>query len=1031
LELALPEDTGRKILIMLSSASLVTLDPTSVVSAAFPIILQYAPELLGEFVKGAVFSEAWSALKGIFRRHKKNGEVSDQEVLEYLGYLKDNEEELKELISEIQGTLEELAKKREDCALEMVAIFKDLISQEEFEKQISADISDRLQAGLNSYLEELVGRVSEETKRELEKLREEIFLSLQTIARRDLKELREDKDLEDPSVNIISDRILVESEYLRTVAGEVIAKAHDKRLVFIVGEAGIGKSKLLYLIWKKLKERKEEVAYLLNLRETPLYHGVLFYDDFKTNYFDPLMFPALTTRKLVITIRDFEYEKLRSKSEFKKLEDSGAVLHVYLNKEALEREFLVKLAEKYLEAHELKVSEEVVDKIVAKSERLPIYITTLIEHCASTGIKIEEFIERVPSGIFKLIGEILYSTFYTPPTEKREAEIEVWALSTLAALADWEGLMHEKHLEALKTELRSRLRKLDDSVRFYDLSNYKYLLKKVGSFYWFKHWTWSSVLSTVYDGDLEEFGDIKDNLGIIHNYLRYSELDFDALLKTSYFNALEGSKKEEKLALFMGYLILHSRFSFDLEMYENVFEKLEEFYETNKMPKIAAVLVCGLYNLIIFFGKNGELGKADEKGVRLKELYEAHKTPEIAVMLASGIYNLITLFGNSGELEKAEEKEARLKELYEAHKTPEIAVMLAMGLFNLITSSCHSGELEKAEEKGVRLKELYEAHKTPEIAAQLANGLVNLITHFGVSGELEKAEERGVRLKELYEAHKTPEIAVRLAIGLYNLITYFCASGELEKAEEKEARLKELYEAHKTPEIAVRLAMGIYNLITYFYASGELKKAEEKETRLKELYEAHKTSEIAVELSKGLVNLIAGFGNSGELKKAEEKETQLRELYEAHKSPEIAVLFASGLVNLTICFDESGDLKKAEEREARLNELYEESRRTPEIAIVFTKGLFNLLTSFSMRGELEKAEEKEARLKELYEVHKNHEIAVWFARGLCNLIFAFKLRNEIEKCWNYCDKLSELSVQHESLEILKIYTKALNSISDF
>jgi hypothetical protein len=999
LELALPEDTGRKILIMLSSASLVTLDPTSVVSAAFPIILQYAPELLGEFVKGAVFSEAWNALKGIFRRRKKNGEVSDQEVLEYLGYLKDNEEELKELISEIQGTLEELAKKREDCALEMVAIFKDLISQEEFEKQISADISDRLQAGLNSYLEELVGRVSEETKRELEKLREEIFLSLQTIAR---------------SVNIISDRILVESEYLRTVAGEVIAKAHDKRLVFIVGEAGIGKSKLLYLIWKKLKERKEEVAYLLNLRETPLYHGVLFYDDFKTNYFDPLMFPALTTRK----------EKLRSKSEFKKLEDSGAVLHVYLNKEALEREFLVKLAEKYLEAHELKVSEEVVDKIVAKSERLPIYITTLIEHCASTGIKIEEFIERVPSGIFKLIGEILYSTFYTPPTEKREAEIEVWALSTLAALADWEGLMHEKHLEALKTELRSRLRKLDDSVRFYDLSNYKYLLKKVGSFYWFKHWTWSSVLSTVYDGDLEEFGDIKDNLGIIHNYLRYSELDFDALLKTSYFNALEGSKKEEKLALFMGYLILHSRFSFDLEMYENVFEKLEEFYETNKMPKIAAVLVCGLYNLIIFFGKNGELGKADEKGVRLKELYEAHKTPEIAVMLASGIYNLITLFGNSGELEKAEEKEARLKELYEAHKTPEIAVMLAMGLFNLITSSCHSGELEKAEEKGVRLKELYEAHKTPEIAAQLANGLVNLITHFGVSGELEKAEERGVRLKELYEAHKTPEIAVRLAIGLYNLITYFCASGELEKAEEKEARLKELYEAHKTPEIAVRLAMGIYNLITYFYASGELKKAEEKETRLKELYEAHKTSEIAVELSKGLVNLIAGFGNSGELKKAEEKETQLRELYEAHKSPEIAVLFASGLVNLTICFDESGDLKKAEEREARLNELYEESRRTPEIAIVFTKGLFNLLTSFSMRGELEKAEEKEARLKELYEVHKNHEIAVWFARGLCNLIFAFKLRNEIEKCWNYCDKLSELSVQHESLEIL-------NSISDF
>jgi len=724
LKLTLPEDTGGRIanLIMLSSASLVTLNPTLVVSAAFPIILQYAPELLGEFAKSAVFGEAWNALKRKFGSRKRKGEVSDQEVLEFLRSLKDNEGELKELVSEIQDTLEELTREKKDFALKMVETFKDLVLQEEFKKQISAEISEGLQEGLNSYSEELACRVSGENKRELEKLQEEILLQLQTIIRRDLKELREDKDLEDPSVNIISDRILVESEYLRRIAEEVIARANKKRLVFVVGEAGVGKSKLLYLIWKKLKERGEVVGYPLNLRETPLYHGVLFYDDFKSDFFDPLTFRALTVRGLVLTIRDFEYEKLRSNSEFKKLEESGAVLPFYLNKEALEHEFLFELTERYIEANKLKASKEVIDKIVAKSEGLSIYITTLIEHCASTGVKIEEIIKRVPSGIFKLIGEIIYSTFYKPP------EKEVWALSTLAALAHWQGLMHEKHLEALKQGMRSKLKKLDDSAMFYDLSNYEYLLNKVGSFYRFKHWTWVSVLAAVYAGDLEYFGDLKDNLGIIRRYLSYSELDFDNLLKASYFNALEDTKdREEKLELFMHYLFLPSRYFFDLEMYAGAVEKLEGFFEEEKTPEIAAVLAKGLVNLIAGFGKSGELEKAEEKETRLKELYEAEKTPEIAAELASGLYNLITYFVKSGELEKAEEKETRLKELYEAEKTPEIAAVLASGLYNLILAFKHRNELEKCWNYCDKLSELSMQHDSLKISKIYTQAL-NLIS---------------------------------------------------------------------------------------------------------------------------------------------------------------------------------------------------------------------------------------------------------------------------------------------------------------
>ena len=889
MKLTLPEDTGRRIanLIILSSASLVTLNPTLVVSAAFPIILQYAPEVLGEFAKSAVFGEAWNALKRIFAGRKRKEEVSDQEVLEHLISLKDNEGGLKELVSEIQDTLEELTREKEDFALKMVETFKDLVSQEGFKKQISAEISERLQEGLNSYSEELACRVSEENKRELEKLREEILLQLQTIVRRDLKELREDEDLKDPSVNIISDTILVESEYLRRIAEEVIAKASKKRLVFVVGEAGVGKSKLLYLIWKKLKERREEVGYLLNLRETPLYHGVLFYDDFKSDYFDPLIFPALATKRLVVTIRDFEYEKLRSNLEFKKLEESGAVLPVYLNKEALEHEFLFELTERYIEANKLKASKEVIDKIVAKSEGLSIYITTLIEHCASTGVKIEEIIKRVPSGIFKLIGEIIYSTFYKPP------EKEVWALSTLAALAHWQGLMHEKHLEALKQGMRSKLKKLDDSVRFYDLSNYEYLLNKVGSFYRFKHWTWVSVLSAVYAGNLEEFGDLKDDLKIIHRYLRYSELDFDELLKTSYFKALEGSKGKEKLGLFKGYLFLPSRYFFDLEMYAEAVEKLDGFYRANKRPEIAVVFARGLHNLIIHFCESGELKKAEEKEAKLNKLYEVHKTPEIAVVFAWGLVNFTKYFGKSGDLRKAEEKEIRLNELYEFHKTSEIAVEFAKGLVNL--TKYDNRDLKKVEEREARLNELYEVYRTLEIAVVFASGLYNLINHFCESGELQKAEEKETRLNKLYKAHKTLEIAVEFTKGLYNLITYFCESGELQKAEEKEAKLNKLYEVHKTPEITVVFAKGLVNLIVGLGKIRELKKAMKKEERLNELYEFHKTPEIAIELANGLYNLILAFKRGNEIEKCWNYCDKLSELSVQHDSLQISEIYTQAL----------------------------------------------------------------------------------------------------------------------------------------
>ncbi|MCD6455550.1 MAG: hypothetical protein J7K81_01995 [Methanophagales archaeon] len=72
---------------------------------------------------------------------------------------------------------------------------------------------------------------------------------------------------------------------------------------------------------------------------------------------------------------------------------------------------------------------------------------------------------------------------------------------------------------------------------------------------------------------------------IIHRYLRYSELDFDELLKTSYFKALEGSKDREKLGLFKGYLFLPSRHFFDLEMYAGAVEKLEGFLRRKRRRK--------------------------------------------------------------------------------------------------------------------------------------------------------------------------------------------------------------------------------------------------------------------------------------------------------------------------------------------------------------------------------------------------------------------------------------------------------------
>jgi DNA replication protein DnaC/predicted GIY-YIG superfamily endonuclease len=822
-----------------------TLNPGLVVSTAFPIILQYAPELVEEFTKSAVFGEAWNVLKRWFvnRKGKGTGE-SNQEILEELHKIEDNKEELKSLVVEINDAINKLTEEREDCAVDVVRAEKELISQEEFVSQISDDVSERLQSGLRSYLK--ASRVSGENKLEIEKQKDEILSALQKIGRKDLKELREDEDLEDPRVNIIKDRVLVESKYLTEKAKDVISSVLSGRSIFIVGEAGVGKSKLLYSIWKELKERGENVAYLLNLRETPIYDGVLFYDNFTSELFDPLVFPALTNRKFVLTIRDVEYEKIQRKQTLRDIKD--ATVFIDLNKSDLEHEFLLELTKKYLGEYKLEASDETVNKILYKSEGLPIYISTLIEQCASRSMKIEDCIEKVPSGIYKLIGEILLDTFY----KAWDGEIEVWAFSTLAALAQWEGNMHEKHLEALKQEIKDNLKRLDDTVKFRDLLLYKYLLIKSGQFYFFKHSSWVEVVSAIYGNKnkLEDFGDLAEDLGVINKYLRYSTLNFDHLLKSAYFKALEESKEAtEKFDLLYSYLFFPSNYFSEIKMYTRAVDELAKLCEEHKTYEFA--LAMGLVNLITLLGERGMLENAEEREKELKKLYDKHKTSEFASVFSRGLYNLITYFSECGELTKAEEKEKDLKDLYDDYETPEITSNLASGLYNLVTYFSTYGNVKKAEEKEKELIKLYREHKTHEIALELANGLVNLIFYFGEREDF-AAIKREEELKDIYveyrtyEEYRTPKISEAFARGLRNLMAHFINKGKLEEAIKREEEVKELYKNHhKTHKIALELATVLRNLIIGFRDHNNLEEAVKRQKELKELCEEHKTPEFA------------------------------------------------------------------------------------------------------------------------------------------------------------------------------------------
>jgi len=773
ISLLLPDGSGEKIanfLEMLTAVTLgLTLSPELVVSTTFPIILQYTPGLVEEFTKSVAFGEAWNVLKRrLVNRKGKGTRANDQEVIEELRKIEDNEEELKSIIVEINEAIKKLTEEREDCAVDIVVVEKALISQDEFVSQISADVSERLQSGLKSYLEEIVNRISEKNKIKIVKLSDEILQMLQKIGRKDLQELRDDEDLEDPRVSIIKDRVLVESKYLREKAKDVISSVLSGKLVFIVGEAGVGKSKLLYSIWKEFKERSENVAYLLNLRETPIYDGIMFYDNFTSELFDPLVFPALTNRKFVLTIRDVEYEKIQSMQTLRNLKD--ATVLVDLNRSELEHEFLLEVTKKYLEEHKLKASDETVNKILYKSEGLPIYISTLIEHCALRSMKIEDYVEKVPSGIYKLIGEILLDTFY----DAREGTIDVWAFSTLIALAQWEGKMHERHFGVLKQELRANLKRLDDTVKFYDLSRYKYLLKKIGQLYFFKHSSWIEVISAIYNNknNLEDFGDLAETLGVINKYLRYSTLNLDHLLKSSYFKALEESEETtEKFDLLYNYLFFPSQFFSKIKMYTRAIDELAKLCEEHKTYEFA--LMKGLVNLIKLLGEREMLENAEERGKELKELYDKHKTSEFASVFSRGLYNLITYFSKCGELTKAEAKEKELTDLYyDKYEMPEITSNLASGLYNLVTYFSKHGNFKKAEEKEKELIKLYREHETYEIALELANGLVNLIFYFGERDDVATIK-REKELKVLYEDYRTPKISEAFARGLINLMGHF------------------------------------------------------------------------------------------------------------------------------------------------------------------------------------------------------------------------------------------------------------------
>ena len=304
------------------------------------------------------------------------------------------------------------------------------------------------------------------------------------------------------------DRVIVLDNDRKNVIRRTIEALLSGRNVLIVGEPGVGKTTILYVVWKELRGRGIKTCFVpIGASILPDFDGIVFMDDLTGNYEQLIsQIPTLRRGVILATARIGELHRVREilRRSLRELDDIFLVVEV---RPFRSRDDLRELTLKHLDENGLKLEDgdAVLEAIIEKSEGYPIFIFLLVNEAKNRGLSriTMDYVRTIPKGITKYVETILTRIIRGVPQYHHDRNTQDLSLLLAIYLASKYiiGPMHIDLLRELYIVSYARLagikpEKVPESLRIRNpMSDFVKHLVRVGRYlYTFPHRVWSFVI---------------------------------------------------------------------------------------------------------------------------------------------------------------------------------------------------------------------------------------------------------------------------------------------------------------------------------------------------------------------------------------------------------------------------------------------------------------------------------------------------------------------------------------------------------
>ncbi|MEM3513391.1 MAG: hypothetical protein QXH13_04380, partial [Thermoplasmata archaeon] len=222
------------------------------------------------------------------------------------------------------------------------------------------------------YPEEVIGAI-----RGIRKQISEIEKKIEELSYVDVEVIRDEEDFRGKFNYTPGPNWLIEEN--REIIERVLRES-EKKTVIITGEPGIGKTTILFLLFRNLRE-KSRVGRITGTSFHFLSERYLFYDyqpgletkDAMVMLMQRIINRTEPTRRVFIALRTSELEEIRKRWDNECFEKKFAVVEV-----KYDENFLKEMLRKNLMENKIKFSEEHLKQILQKSEGNTLYISTFV-----------------------------------------------------------------------------------------------------------------------------------------------------------------------------------------------------------------------------------------------------------------------------------------------------------------------------------------------------------------------------------------------------------------------------------------------------------------------------------------------------------------------------------------------------------------------------------------------------------------------------------------------------------------------------